>query len=330
VSGGAITATWVADASSPSGQNLRFTINPGAASDEAYFEQIVPIGGSRERTLGSVVRAALYCVSISGGTAQGYIALHYLTATGTTVGNATEATTDMSGVGSPGLFDAYGHATSSASPPSTAYFLRIRVGVRRNTMAVSDSAVINLSDIRGAQATPFLLIAESSLPSATAPGLITQEAGSIVVAPGGGSGGRVAFNSVGGITTEGESYLQTTILQSALIANNIIGATVSAGQNNWAPAGVTTCAVISVDVSGATRTITGIDATGWTDGQRITIMARNNDLVLAHGSASSTSGNRFACPGLANYTIRSGGGVDVVYSPAAAVAGGNAFRVVAG
>lgn len=57
VSGGAITCQWVVDASSPSGQNLRFTINAGAAADEAYFEQIVSVGGTRRRSFANGLRA---------------------------------------------------------------------------------------------------------------------------------------------------------------------------------------------------------------------------------------------------------------------------------
>jgi hypothetical protein len=79
-------------------------------------------------------------------------------------------------------------------------------------------------------------------------------------------------------------------------------------------------------VSGATRTITGFDATAFVDGQEFSILAITNDLVLADKSASSTSGNRIGCPGAANFTIRAGGGITLVYD--ATLSAANPFRVL--
>ncbi|TAL41561.1 MAG: hypothetical protein EPN91_10300, partial [Salinibacterium sp.] len=89
VSGNAIICTWVADASSPSGHNLRFTIGPGAAGDEAYVEQIVPVGGTRSRALAHLVRAFFRLAATDGGgTPYAYVTAQYLTAALATTGSA--------------------------------------------------------------------------------------------------------------------------------------------------------------------------------------------------------------------------------------------------
>lgn len=159
VSGGAITATHVDDASSPSGKNLRLTINPGAASDEAYFEQKVPVSGVRLRQLAHYVRATGLRVSASGGVPMVVASLQYLTASEATTGGSIEATATLSSDGalnSPALY------TTSAAPADAAY-IRLRVGVRRNTMAATDTAVIDITDVRMDRGVGAILLGDANL-----------------------------------------------------------------------------------------------------------------------------------------------------------------------
>lgn len=142
VSGGAITASWVADSSSPSGYNLRFTINPGAAGDEAYFEQVVPIGGDRSARLWDELLVAFYRVTASGGAPRGTWDIQYLKADGTTTGSATASFQTLSADTT-----LYWNNPGALVPTDAAY-LRLRLGVRRNTMAATDTATVDLVNVR--------------------------------------------------------------------------------------------------------------------------------------------------------------------------------------
>lgn len=132
VSGGAVTAAWVTSSSGPSGQYVLLTINPGAASDEGYIEQIVPFGGSSIRTAAHYVR-----VGWTGGitVASTFVRLQYLTVTGATTGS------EYSGTWSAGAFN-------TAAVPADAYYVRIRVGVTRGAIADATSASFALTDVR--------------------------------------------------------------------------------------------------------------------------------------------------------------------------------------
>lgn len=176
VSGGAITAQWVADSSSPSGYNLRFNIAAGAAGDEAYFEQVVPIGGDRGRRFGTALRAAFYRVLASGGAPRGTMSLQYLKADGTTTGSASTAFLTLSADAT--LYQE-SNATTVASPPADAIFEQIRIGVRRNTMAATDTATIDVPNIRVDRGGAVVIIGEQSTPGTYAPGIIYQTGGDL-------------------------------------------------------------------------------------------------------------------------------------------------------
>lgn len=182
VSGGAITASWVVDASSPSGYNLRFSIAPGAAGDEAYFEQIVPVGGTRNRRFASYLRAVAYRVTASGGAPLLVMGTQYLTAGNATTGSSVEATTALSADAT--AYTASGYvATAGAQPPADGYFLRIRIGVRRNTMAAADTATIDLTDVRQDRGAGTVVIAEQTSPDSYGPGVIIEGSGSMFLRP---------------------------------------------------------------------------------------------------------------------------------------------------
>src|SRR3990167_1204537 len=129
VSGGSITCSWVADAASPSGHNLRFTVTAGAASDETYIEQIVPVGGSRTRQTGDSIRLLIYR-EFGAATFRAVVNPQYLTAAGATTGGVVESTEDL-------IADATGYWIHSFvggtenSPPADARSVRVRIGIRR-------------------------------------------------------------------------------------------------------------------------------------------------------------------------------------------------------
>lgn len=184
VSGGAITAAWVDDASSPSGHNLRFTINPGAAGDEAYFEQVVPVAGTRLQRFGTYQRASFYRVTASGGAPLATVSGQYLKADRTTTtGSSYSATKTLSA-------DATLYAVSavaSGGPPADAYFLRIRIDVQRNTMATTDTATVDITDVREDRGGAVVLVPDSADPT-KAPGQVYQLSGFMYASPGDGTG----------------------------------------------------------------------------------------------------------------------------------------------
>jgi hypothetical protein len=107
------------------------------------------------------------------------------------------------------------------------------------------------------------------------------------------------------------------ILPNAVVESNIITDTIAADKNNYSPGSLSTCATLITTVTGATRTITGFDATGFVDGQEFTIINDNtNQLTFAHASASSSSGNRIGCPGAVSKTISTNGSATFVYQSA--------------
>lgn len=194
VSGGAIQVSWVVDSSSPSGYNMRFTVNPGAASDEAYMEQLIPVGGSRARYSGNAVRAAMLRVTASDNGFQGYVALQYLDVTGAAVGSSTSTTLAWTADGSLQNNVTYAQAPTSSSPVATSALLRIRVGVKRNTAAATASGVFDASDIRSDRASPYVLVAESTTPGSYAAALLAQTGGALILAPNGAAGSTVTIN----------------------------------------------------------------------------------------------------------------------------------------
>jgi hypothetical protein len=373
VSGGAITCTWVADSASPSGYNLRFTINPGAAGDEAYVEQIVPIGGDRNRATNFIPRGTVYRVTATGaGAPTATIAFQYLKADGTTTGSAVTGSTTLSADAT--LYNLA--ATVSIAPPADAYSLRLRYGVARNTMATTDTASVDIVNVRTDRWGRTFPIPEQASQTTYGPGYLFQTAGSISLIASrythgteyltlnsatSTSGlaaaddieitattGRILLNNATGVNlnelasspatptsgyykiypkTDGKLYgkndagTETELggggtISNALVMSNIISPTVSANTNNWAPAGFATAVGVSPDVTGATRTITGFDSTGCTQGQAWLIMPRTNDLVIAAKSASSSPGNRVRCANATNKTIGNGGGAWMYYDPA--------------
>jgi hypothetical protein len=309
VSGGVITCQWVEDADSPSGYNLRFTINPGSASDEAYLEQIIPIGGSRARWTGHTPRSVWQGVSSTSGFPGGKISISYLTAAGAVTGDDPFAEVTTAVI--PGSTStASSGGSSGISPPADAYFVRVRIGVYRNTMTSAARAVLDCTDVRLDPARPFVLVAEQSDPDTYAPGRITQDGGYLSIEPDGGS----------------QSAKISVTLRGGISFPTIITPTISGDQDNYSPASIELCAGIYLTVSGATRTITGFNAADFDEGRLFWITPISNDLVLAHASGSSSAGNRIACPGAVNFTVPRSGGVMIVYTNNG---GDNPFRVLA-
>ncbi len=176
VSGGAITAQWVASSTYPSGYGLRFTVNAGAASDEAYFEQIVPIGGSLSRAVDHWGRAAFYRVTASDNNFAYTFALQYLDATGAAVGTGVSASAALAADATSYLATAPSPDHASGGPGATARSLRIRIGVKRSSAATSATGTFDVADVRVDAGHVFTLVPDYGSPTFSS-GLIEQVSG---------------------------------------------------------------------------------------------------------------------------------------------------------
>lgn len=94
-------------------------------------------------------------------------------------------------------------------------------------------------------------------------------------------------------------------------------ANLTASQNNWQPAGTSAVPTNVRFTANASLSLTGL--TAGLSGQRMTLWnVGSNSITLAHESASSTTTNRFRCPGATNFTLRADGAVDLWYDPTSA------------
>ena len=297
VVGGSVTCTWAADASSPSGFNLRFTFSgSGAAADEVYLEQVVPILGYRARSWGADVYLDGLRVTASDNGFQLYSATQALDITGAAVGASTTQVVSFTADGQ--LFFTSNHvAGTGAAPPSNAAFVRIRIGAKRNTAATTATGTFDVPNVRMILGTFESIFADANT-TANPSGSIANSTGALSIKPSQVSGG---------------VYGQTFVYGGfGLLSINT--ATIGATVNNWAPANITNNVFIALTVSAAAVHITGISATGFVDGQMLWIRPNTNDVILDHNNVASAAGNRIACPAAANFTVRNGGAVLLVYS----------------
>lgn len=150
-----ITLKQVRDASSASGSNLRFTFGAGAASDAAYIEQLVDIGGNRQRQVGDILRAS--AALVSGANVFLRLRMQYLNVDGGIAGMPAESVS--SGVPAAASWTqawAAGSGSSNTPPPAGARYLRLRVEAYRSSG--SSAAAIDLYDVRRDRGIPYVVI----------------------------------------------------------------------------------------------------------------------------------------------------------------------------
>lgn len=95
-----------------------------------------------------------------------------------------------------------------------------------------------------------------------------------------------------------------------LVLGGAITDTIGADQNNYAPTGIGSAAVVSVTATGAQRTITGFNVSGATAPQAfIFVNTGGQNIVLAHNSGSSSAGNLINTHTGADFTLAPGEGV---------------------
>ena len=188
VSGGAITCSWVDD-SSGSAKNLRFTMAAGAAADEAYVEQIVRIPHSKAYTI--IPTLIAYCpTSLMGtaGNASVFIEAVYLQSDGVTTTGAADTTLGDStltlvNAGTGNLRTRNAIPNTTGVVPLDAAFVRIRVGLRRDTAATTDTGGVDITDVRLRGGDIELTVTDDTDSVTYGYGLIQQTSGQLRIKP---------------------------------------------------------------------------------------------------------------------------------------------------
>ena len=168
-SGVAITAQSAEDSSVGSGRVLQFTMAAdGSAADDSYFEQLVPINGSRGQsftyTAGLTARTG---PTVSA--AKFYIIAQYLKGDGvTTTGTAQTSAVTTTSTGANTVRD-LGAAANDNLLPSDAYYLRVRIGFKRDAAATSTTETITISEVRLDHGNQFLAVVDGDAPGTYGP-----------------------------------------------------------------------------------------------------------------------------------------------------------------
>ena len=148
-------------------------------------------------------------------------------------------------------------------------------------------------------------------------------AGNRIICPGyvdlvlsGGNGALMWYKTIDGFDRFYVLATSAPVASSGWAGPTVIDTSISANQNNWNPAGLSTAskwAIINLDMSSANRTITGIVPPGDPAvGFMLDIAIVGGDLTLPHQSGSSSGANTFFLPGGVSATILNRKGIRLI------------------
>jgi len=204
-SGTATKATSRADSTAASGFVIDFRMLSGAAGDEGYLEQIVPVNGSQGRSFAYSAVATLVTDAVVNGI-EVYCTVQFLKADAiTTTGGASTSAQTTAAIGASTLKDL---APLIGAVPANAYYLRVRFGIRRAAAATTDSVSVKFTEIRVRSGGDVSLIAEGSTPTTYGPTSLYQSGGNTFLAINqGGAGGISPYLSLRGSVAAGGDVL---------------------------------------------------------------------------------------------------------------------------
>lgn len=146
-SGTAITAKSVVDTGQASGRAIEFAMAAGAAGDTSYIQQISPVSGSHARAQAHYVLAE---VQVDAGATTGhdwFVEVEYLKSDFTSAATAVTSAVSCDGHINGGTYQL--SVTPADVVPAVAYYLRVRVGMRRDTATTGSTEVgLSLYDVR--------------------------------------------------------------------------------------------------------------------------------------------------------------------------------------
>jgi hypothetical protein len=207
-SAGAITCSIVADATSGSGNKLRFSVAANTPSGkQARMTRFVPIFGTQNQAFSYAAELTSKC-SVSSGTMtiaiqQDFFEIDQVTKVGSPTFIGTPFSTSLITV-STGILP----VTTLAVPPSAAF---VRLIIYVNTMStspgtVSTCDVFETRLLRGDQA---LFVAEQTAPATYAPALIEQKSGVLSITPDTSTSIAGSLGVTGDIGVDGFIYFDT-------------------------------------------------------------------------------------------------------------------------
>jgi hypothetical protein len=181
-SGTSVTATAVLDSGAGSGRTLQFDMASGAAGDEGYIEQLVPVNAARGQNWVYVPRVTFQADTAVNDmemflTSQ-FLKVDGVTTTGT--GGSSSSTTTLVGAGN--VFD-IGNPPNSGAMPSDAFWLRIRCGFRRGSEANGSSGRMFITEVRVVAGPDGLRFPDFSDPTTWTYGRILQDDGVMELTP---------------------------------------------------------------------------------------------------------------------------------------------------
>lgn len=190
VAGTACTAATQIATDSASGFKLRFSLSGtgGGASDECYVEQIIPISGSRGQSFAYHLAVTFNPTAYTAGNAQVYLSVQHLKKDGvTTTGSLTTYSGLLSGYTAGTVNDLSSYGSSFTSPPADAYFARVRVGLKRNTATTTQTATVDVFEVRVSRMPQIIGVADSG--GTVTPGTIDKSGELLRIKPSGKNGG---------------------------------------------------------------------------------------------------------------------------------------------
>lgn len=174
-SGTAFEAYSLADGATASGRSIRLVLTAGAASDEGYLEQLIPVNGSQGQSYGYLPVATIKTAGSVNGI-EAFIRHHFLKEDGTTTtGSATTKAATTTSIGATTLLDL--KPDNAVVVPADAYWLRIQVGLRRAAAATSDTVTVTLHEVRAVTGGTKAIAVDSTDPATYGYAAIDQLSG---------------------------------------------------------------------------------------------------------------------------------------------------------
>lgn len=181
--GTGVTAKWTADTTAPMGAKNRMSIASGIAGDEGYFTQYIPVSTSKSRTWTLRPKVTVICSSVgTAGLAKAYIWTQYYKADGITPTGSSSmlsATLTQINAAASNTYELSIAANVNGMIPADAGYLRVDVGLKRDTAANSAAGSVDFYEVIMQRAEERLMLTDEANPTTYSYALIRQVEGTL-------------------------------------------------------------------------------------------------------------------------------------------------------
>jgi len=319
VSGTAVTALSQGDSTIASGHKLTFTMIAGAAADEGYLEQIAPVNGSLGQSYIYLPHLTVRTPAAVNNV-QVYISAQYLKVDGSTTGASGTDSRTLAAIGANTVIDLFARANANGIVPSDAYYLRIRIGMKRGAAANGDTASCEFSEARCQWGVRNLFVPEDTLPGSYGYFNVYQQNGILYMqANTAGASGLfpdIRLDATNGklILNAGSAGTNLVELWGPMVSGRSVSAAITGNTDNWNPTDLHRAMWLRPNPNAAWN-LTGINAGSTGEMHYLSNVSGTggNNLTLVHQSAASAVGARFNGPNNANVVLRPQGSVWLIY-----------------